>query len=54
MFNKGKGGEWYLFLIALGLFFVMMAPTMRYPYVNIIGGLLVAGFGFRQLLKGRK
>lgn len=51
--RKGKGGEWYLFLIVLGLFFIMLAPTLQYPYLNIIGGLITAGFGLHQLLKNR-
>ncbi|MBY5035095.1 hypothetical protein K6V78_08535 [Streptococcus gallolyticus] len=51
--NKGKGGEWSLFLIVLGLLFVMLAPSLQYPYLNMIGGLGTAGFGLVQLLRNR-
>lgn len=46
-------GSWKLFLISIGLLFIMFAPKISSPMTMIIGGLIIVFTGVIMLRKDR-
>lgn len=51
--QEKQQGSWKLFLISIGLLFIMFAPKTSSPIVMIIGGLIIVLMGVIMLRKDR-
>ncbi|OAT89194.1 multidrug transporter [Candidatus Arthromitus sp. SFB-turkey] len=51
--QEKQQGSWKLFLISIGLLFIMVAPKTQTPMLMIIGGLIIVLMGVIMLRKDR-
>lgn len=51
--QEKQQGSWKLFLISIGLLFIMFAPKTSSPMVMIIGGLIIVLMGVIMFRKDR-
>ena len=51
--QEKQRGSWKLFLISIGLLFIMVAPKTQTPMLIIIGGLIIVLMGVIMLRKDR-
>lgn len=51
--QKKQKGSWKLFLISIGLLFIMFAPKAPSPMSMILGGLIIVLMGVIMIRKDR-